>query len=156
MTGRWGKILILWRIFELVSVSVSLKNQWFSPRESVGNESCTLLNWPVTVTSQRVFPGIQLSSCYLWCGPVLLALSATLGSVCALADVELKLVIVQRRWWKVVQCLPTSVDKALLFPLEGSDHSDTETDSYAEGRRQVRSLSLRKFYIFIKRRGTTE
>lgn len=43
---------------------------------------------------------------------------------------------VQWRWWKVVQCLPTSLDKDFLFPQEGSDHGHTETDSHTqpEGR----------------------
>lgn len=64
----------------------------------------------------------------MWACPV--------GSECALSGVKLKSIIVQWRWWKVVQCLPTSADKALLFPLEGSDHSHTETDSHSqpEGR----------------------
>lgn len=49
-----------------------------------------------------------------------MALPAKLGWVCRLGGVSLKWIVVLGGEGKVAWCLPTSVDKALLFPLEGS------------------------------------
>lgn len=69
--------------------------------------------------------------CYLWCRPVLLALSVKLGRRMCSKWCQFKVIIVQWWWWKVAQCLPTR-DKALLFPLEGNDHSHTEAESHTQ------------------------
>ena len=74
--------------------------------------------------------------CYLRCKPVLLALLALLakhGVYVPLSGVKLKWITAQWRWWKVAPCLPTSVDKALLFSPRGKwPQSQTHTLTHTQ------------------------